>query len=75
MRQEPTRIDLVGTREIADRLGLIHAESVHTWRHRYADFPEPAAHLRIGYVWLWAEIEAWASHKGRKIPKRNRASK
>lgn len=57
--------DLVGSAEIADRLGLAHAESVHTWRHRYADFPEPVARLSQTLVWAWSDVEAWARRTGR----------
>ncbi|MHB1518485.1 MAG: hypothetical protein ACYCVN_02740 [Acidimicrobiales bacterium] len=60
--------ELVGSHEIADRLGLAHPESVHSWRRRYDDFPEPLARLRIGYVWNWADIEVWAQRSGRGSP-------
>jgi predicted DNA-binding transcriptional regulator AlpA len=59
--------ELVGTREIAERLGLAHPESVHAWRRRHPDFPEPVARLGIGLVWLWAEVREWASKTGRPI--------
>ena len=58
-------MDLVGTHEIAERLGLAHAESVHTWRRRYPDFPRPVAVLKIGYVWIWDDVAAWATLHGR----------
>ena len=57
--------DLVGTAEIADRLGLASPEVVHSWRRRHADFPAPVTRLRIGYVWAWADVEAWARSTGR----------
>jgi len=57
--------ELVGTAEIADRLGLSFRETVHNWRRRYPDFPEPVAQLRQGYLWLWPDIERWARHTGR----------
>lgn len=57
--------DLVGTAEIAERLDLAHAESVHTLRRRHAGFPEPVAKLRNGYVWAWPDVEAWARSTGR----------
>jgi hypothetical protein len=56
---------LVGSHEIAKRLGLAQAESVHTWRRRYADFPAPVASLSIGYVWSWPDVEKWAHRTGR----------
>lgn len=59
--------ELVGTREIAERLGLAHPESVHAWRRRHADFPEPVASLGIGLVWSWPEVREWAVRTGRPI--------
>jgi hypothetical protein len=57
--------NLVGAAEIAERLGLSHAESVHTWRRRYPDFPEPVAHLRQALIWHWPDVERWARRTGR----------
>jgi hypothetical protein len=57
--------DLVGAAEIAERLGLAHPESVHVWRRRYDDFPEPVAHLKRAHVWAWPDVEKWARHTGR----------
>lgn len=57
--------DLVGTAEIAKRLKARNPELVHDWRRRHPDFPQPVAHLRIGYVWAWPEVEAWAKATGR----------
>ena len=45
--------DLVGTQEIADRLGLSHSESVHNLRRRHADFPKPFAELGAAMIWSW----------------------
>lgn len=56
---------LVGTAEIAERLGVTHPESIHNWRRRYDDFPEPVASLRIGLVWNWPDVERWARATGR----------
>lgn len=64
----PKGADLVGSREIADRLGLAHSESVHAWRQRYPDFPAPIARLGVGYVWSWPEVRDWALTTGRDIP-------
>lgn len=52
--------DLVGVSEIAQRLGLKNAGMVSGWRRHYADFPEPVAKLRIGNVYAFADVEAWA---------------
>ena len=56
---------LVGTAEIAERLGLRQSETVHSWRRRYPDFPEPVAKLKRTMLWLWPEVEAWAKRTGR----------
>lgn len=56
---------LVGTAEIAKRLGAKHPELVHDWRRRYDAFPQPVARLKIGLVWYWPEVERWAKATGR----------
>lgn len=41
--------------------------------HRLAarpDFPEPAARLQVGRIWLLDEIEAWAQKHGDRRPGR-----
>ena len=58
---------LVGASEIAKRLGLKTRQSVHVWRQRYPDFPEPALRLDMGLVWNWPDIERWAKKAG-KLP-------
>jgi hypothetical protein len=57
--------DLVGAAEIADRLDLSHAQTVHTLRKRHTDFPEPVAQLRQALVWSWPDVESWARSTGR----------
>lgn len=61
--------DLVGTAEIADRLGVAMPEVVHSWRYRYREtdhpFPEPVAKLRQALVWAWPDVEKWARYTGR----------
>jgi hypothetical protein len=57
--------DLVGAAEIADRLRLSHAETVHSWRRRYPEFPQPVARLRQALVWAWSDVEKWAKATGR----------
>ena len=62
------RIDvdnMVGAAEIAARLGLSHTQTVHTWRRRYPDFPEPVAKLEQALVWNWPDVERWAKATGR----------
>ena len=57
--------DLVGAAEIADRLGIAYVETIHNWRRRYADFPQPVAQLRQALIWSWPDVEAWARATGR----------
>ncbi len=56
---------LVGAAEIAHRLDLAHVQTVHTWRRRYKDFPEPVAVLKQAMIWDWTDIERWARSSGR----------
>ena len=56
---------LVGAHEIAERLGLSHAQSVHTLRRRHADFPEPVATLKTALIWDWRDVKRWAQATGR----------
>lgn len=57
--------DLVGAAEIAERLGLAQVQTVHTWRRRYADFPEPVARLKQALIWSWVDVETWVRATGR----------
>lgn len=57
--------DLVGAAEIAERLHLSHAQTVHTLRRRHPDFPDPVASLKRAHVWLWPDVAAWARATGR----------
>jgi hypothetical protein len=57
--------DLVGTQEIADRLGLSHRETVNTLRRRHADFPAPFGRIGAVRIWSWTDVEAWARRTGR----------
>lgn len=66
-------IELVGTREIAERLGVAHPETVHNWRRRYDDFPEPIGQLSGVFVWAWPDVKAWAKATGR-TPTKTRGS-
>ena len=56
---------LVGAHEIAERLGLSHAQSVHTLRRRHADFPEPVATLKTALIWDWRDVKRWAKQTRR----------
>jgi hypothetical protein len=57
--------DLVGAAEIAERLGVAQVQTVHTWRRRYGDFPEPVARLKQALIWSWPDVAAWAEATGR----------
>lgn len=57
--------ELVGAAEVAERLGLAYVQTVHTWRSRYSDFPDPVATLKRAMIWSWPDIEAWARSTGR----------
>jgi uncharacterized linocin/CFP29 family protein len=57
--------DLVGTVEIARRVGVGDHNVVNTWRYRHADFPEPVVTLRHARVWSWVDVEHWAQRTGR----------
>lgn len=56
--------ELVGTAEIAKRLGVVR-QSVHQLQRRHPDFPEPVAKLERVQVWAWPDVEAWAKATGR----------
>jgi predicted DNA-binding transcriptional regulator AlpA len=58
--------NLVGTHEIAERLGFARGQLVHDWRKRYDDFPEPVARLQAGLVWDYADIERWLATTRRR---------
>ena len=51
-------MDLVSVVEIADRAGTTPG-TVHSWRHRHADFPVPLVTLAIGPVWEWRPVHDW----------------
>jgi len=54
--------DLCDAREVAELLGLTHANSVSGYLRRYAHMPRPVIDLGRGrsMLWLRPEIEAWA---------------
>ena len=57
--------ELVTTADIAARLGLAHAETVHSWRRRHADFPAPVVERGRTLLWHWPDVERWARATGR----------
>ncbi len=56
--------DIVGTREIADALG-VQPGTVQQWRKRPLNFPLPARTLATGPLWDWRQVEKWARKTGR----------
>ena len=60
---DPT--ELVGSTEIAQRLGVARLQVVHDWRRRHADFPEPVATLKTALIWYWPDVDEWARKTGR----------
>jgi len=60
---------LVGSGEIAARLGLRRIHTVHWLRRSNTEFPAPVAVLgarsgRPTYIWYWPHVEAWARSRG-----------
>lgn len=51
--------DLLDATEVAEVLGLSHRQAVSTYRHRYADFPEPVVVKSRCLLWLRVDVEAW----------------
>ncbi len=56
---------LVGSAEIAERLGVTSHTAVHRWRLRDPTFPQPVATVTRTLIWLWPEVEKWAKRTGR----------
>ena len=57
--------DLVGSAEIARRLGVKRHNLVSDWVRRYPDFPKPVTIVGTTKVWDWAAIQDWARTTGR----------
>jgi hypothetical protein len=60
--------NLVGTHEIAERLGFKRIQRVHDWmRTEGSGFPAPVRRIGGGkggvYIWYWPDVEAWAWHR------------
>lgn len=56
---------LVGSLEIAQRLGVKRHQVVHEWRRRDPGFPPPLATVSRSLIWYWPDVEAWARSTGR----------
>lgn len=66
LREEREAETLVGVHEIAEAIGVTK-QVVVNWKARYPSFPKPIAELRMGPIWQWGPIKAWAlkSQSGR----------
>ncbi len=55
---------LVGTHEIAERLGLKRIQRVHDWiRNEGSGFPTPVRRINGKggiHLWYWPDVEEWA---------------
>ena len=60
MKHNLNSADLVGAHEIAERLDVAHPQMVHEWKRRHKTFPRPIAILKMGWIWDWNDVEAWA---------------
>jgi len=68
------RIDvdhLVGSKEIAERLGIRFIQRVHVMRDEDLAFPAPVFSSTGGrwgkYLWVWGDVWRWAKHSGRNF--------
>ena len=57
--------ELVGVVEIAKRLELTEAKTAQALLANYKGFPAPVAKLRMGYVWLWSDVQVWDKARSR----------
>ncbi len=69
---------LVGSNEVAQRLGWRHPQYIHHVRGADPSFPEPVAtiggpHLKT-FVWYWPDVERWARKTGR-LPEQRQSRK
>lgn len=60
------RLDLMGTTEIAELLGVSRQRADQL--SRTDGFPEPVAEIAAGRIWLREDVEAWADRVGRSTP-------
>ena len=62
MRAHAPDVDIVDVTEIAARAGTTPG-TIHSWRVRHPDFPEPYRVLRIGPIWLWPPVRDWIDQR------------
>jgi FtsZ-interacting cell division protein YlmF len=58
-------LDVVGVAEIAQLLG-VSRQRVHELLRSDPQFPEPAAELAAGRIWLRPDVEAWMAARARR---------
>jgi predicted DNA-binding transcriptional regulator AlpA len=51
--------DLVGSAEIARRLGAKRYNLINDWIRRYPHFPQPVATIGTTKVWVWSDVRQW----------------
>ncbi|WP_433537604.1 helix-turn-helix transcriptional regulator [Micromonospora sp. CA-249363] len=54
-------LEVYGAAEIQDRLGISRQRAYILINRR--DFPAPAATLKMGSIWLKADVEKWIAEK------------
>lgn len=61
--------DLADAREVAELLGLAHANSVSLYQRRYPDMPRPVVRLGPGRpsLWLRPAITAWMDRRDTSV--------
>lgn len=60
--------DLIDAHDVAEILGLTHANSVSTYLKRYGDMPQPVVDLGRGRprLWLRQEMETWDAERAHR---------
>ena len=56
--------DLAGAADLAVALGYQHIQSLHSLRHRRADFPSPIFSTEGVHVWSRSEVVDWFNTEG-----------
>jgi len=66
VRKEPSRANtgLISIGDIAKMAG-VDDNTVHHWKYRYKDFPEPVSSPTAGDLYRRGEIKAWLRKTGR----------
>jgi predicted DNA-binding transcriptional regulator AlpA len=59
-------VQVVGAAEIAEMLGGLSRQRISQLTTE-EDFPPPMQRLRMGNVWRYADVVAWAERTGRSV--------